>query len=113
MGLYLPCRFERFAIEDVGKFERRITKWCKEECTHGKSMLIFDKSSLLVGGEHVEDVIDGKRVYKVALLNITLAYICVNVNMCIMYKIWETNTQSVLYNLPIKWDNSELWLGTE
>ena len=111
MGMHTNCQFERFSIEDEGKFERRLTYWCKNVCMRGKSMLIFDKSSLLVGGEATIESDGTKILYKVVLPNITLTYLCINNSMCIMYKIWENTTQSVLYNMPQKWEGPELWLG--
>jgi len=110
IAMYSNCSYENFSITDVGKFERRITKWCKEECMHGKSMLIFDRASLVVGGTPTIETIDGKKVYKVELPNITLAFISITEKMCIMYKIWEKSTQSVIYNMPLKWNGIELWL---
>ena len=109
-GMYSNCFYEKFSITDVGKFERRMRKWCKEEYMPGKSMLIFDRPSLLVGGPPTTEKIDEKTVYKVELHNISLAFISITETMCIIYKIWEKNTQSVIYNMPHEWNGIELWL---
>ena len=75
-------------------------------------MLIFDRNSLRIEKKHEKDVIDEVHVYKVVLSEITLTYICVPGSAkCIMYKIWENKTLSVIYNMPKKWDGTELWLG--
>lgn len=113
MGLYTNCIFNKFSINDQSKFERRLKKWCEEECMPGKSMLIFDKDTLLVGGEPTIETNGSQTLYKVVLSNITLSYICIIGSMCIMYKIWENKTQSVMYNMPQNWEGSELWLGTD
>ena len=113
MGLYTNCHFTRFSIQDVGKFERRLTMWCNEECMPGKSMLIFDRPSLRVGGEATLEEYNGETFYKVVLPNITLTYICLNEKMCIMHRIWENKTQSVMYNMPKEWESTELWLGID
>ena len=110
MSMYCNCTYTNFSLTDVGKFERRMTKWCTEECMQGKSMLIFDKPSLVVGGAPTIEKIDGKIIYKVELPNITLSFISITETMCIMYKIWENKTQSVLYNMPLRWNGIELWL---
>lgn len=110
-GMYVTCNYENFSITDVGRFERRIRKWCNEACMPGKSMLIFDKDSLLVGGEPEIEVNGITTYYKVVLPNITLTYICVaETAMCIMHRVWENRTQSVMYNMPLKWDGVELWV---
>jgi len=109
-GMPYISNYERFSIKDVGKFERRLTNWCKEEYRPGRTMLIFDKSSLLVGGEPVVEEIDGVTYYKVTLNTLTLVYTTIpGTVMCIMYKIWENSTQSVMYNMPHNWDKTELW----
>ena len=110
-GMYTLCHYERFSLTDVAKFERRLRKWCNEECMHGKSMLIYDKPSLLVGGEPAIKNEEGQSFYQVVLPNITLDYICIVGSMCIMKRIWENKTHSVLYKMPEKWDNCELWLA--
>ena len=79
---------------------------------HGKSMLIFDRQSLLVGGEPTLESEETKTLYKVVLPNITLMYMCINGSMCIMYKILENKTQSVIYNMPQHWEGTELWIGS-
>ena len=111
MGLYTNCEFNRFSIEDVEKFERRLTKWCKDACMPGRSMIIFDRSSLKVGGEATLEEYGGETFYKIVLPNITLTYICIAPTMCIMHRIWENKTQSVMYNMPREWEKVELWLG--
>ena len=111
MGMYNTCNFERFSITDVEKFQRRIIKWCKEECLPGISMLIFDKGSLNVGGEPKVLNEEEKEYYKVVLSNISFTYTCIaNSNMCVMYRIWENHNNIVMYNMPSKWENTELWL---
>ena len=112
MGMYQICTYERFSLTDVGKFERRLRNWCKEACMRKKSMLVFDRTSFKVGGSP-EIFSDGTETYyKVVLPNITLAYSCLpGTTMCIMYKVWENQTQSVIYNMPSKWEGTELWLG--
>ena len=110
-GMYCNCHYENFSLTDVGKFERRLKKWCNQECMHGKSMLIFDKESLCVGGETTIEKKGDITYYKVVLPNITLVYTCVGETaMCIIHKIWENKTLSVLYNMPCNWDGTELWL---
>ena len=108
--MYPDCHYERFSLTDVAKFERRLTKFCKEAYIPGRSMLIFDKSSLLVEGQRTIEVIENQELHKVVLPNITLTYTCIaGTNMCVMYKIWENKTLSVMYNIPQKWDGTELW----
>ena len=111
MGMYSICCYEKFSTTDVAKFERRLMKWCREECMHGKSMLIFDKSSLSIERKTEIEVMGATTFYKLALPNITLVYTCIaNTSMCTIHKIWENTTQSVMYNMPQKWEGTELWL---
>lgn len=109
-GMPYISSYERFSIKDVGKFERRLTIWCNEEYRPGRTMLIFDRESLLVGGEPIDEVIDGITYKKVILPTFTLVYTSIpGTTMCIMYKIWENSTKSVMYNMPHCWDGTELW----
>lgn len=113
MGMYNTCYFERFSITNVEKFQRRITKWCREECLPGKSMLIFDRSSLKVGEPQKFNDETGE-YYKVVLPQISFTYTHIaNTKMCVMQKIWENhNNPSVMYNMPSTWESNELWLCT-
>ena len=112
MGLQISCQFRNFSTKDAGSFEDLLTEWCTDWCSHGKSMLIFNRYSLRIEKEHVKDVIDNVPVYKVVLDNITFAYTCIaKSSMCIMYKIWENKTLSAMHNMPLTWENAELWLG--
>lgn len=110
-GMYTNCIFTDFATGNSKKFERRLTKWCREVCIPGRSMIIFDKRDLLIENESVAVEQDGRKAYIVAMTNISFSYICIAPKMCIMYKIWENKTQSVMYNMPLEWDQTELWLG--
>ena len=111
MGMYNVCDFSKFSITDVEKFQRRIRKWCKEECMPGRSMLIFDQSSFKVGGEPVSYKDATGEYYKVVLSQISITYMRIaDTSMCMMYRIWENKTESVMYNIPKKWDGTELWL---
>ena len=112
MGLYMTCSYPKFSIEDVEKFERRMVNWCSYGCTKGVSMLIFDKEDLKVNGT-LETLHENNLPYqKLVLPQITLAYTHVQgTDMCIMYKIWDNQTQKVIYKMPSRWDGTELWLG--
>ena len=48
MGMHETCRYERFSLPDVAKFERRLKKWCEEACMPKKSMLVFDMTGLKI-----------------------------------------------------------------
>ena len=111
MNLYTNLKFTRFSIPDVERFEKRLIKWCKDAYVPGISMILFDRSSLKVGGEATLEEFNGEAFYKIVLPNITLTYICVTPNMCIMLRIFENKTQSVIYNMPRKWESVEFWLG--
>ena len=109
-GMPYISNYERFSIKDPAKFERRLTNWCKEEYRAGKTMLIFDRNSLLVGGKPIVEETNGVTYYKVILNTLTLVYTAIpGTDMCIIYKIWENMTQSVMYNMPCSWDGTELW----
>jgi len=110
-GMYCICDYENFSITDVGKFERRMRKFCNEANMPGKSMLIFDKSSLKVEGTPEKIKEENGEYYKVELPNISFTYTQIaDSEMCIMHRVWENKTQSVLYNMPRTWDGTELWL---
>lgn len=113
MGMYEVCGYERFSMTDVAKFERRLKKWCTEACMPGKSMLVFDRNCLKVGGEP-ESFKDnyGRQYYEVTLPNISFTYTRIaDTAMCVVYKIWENDSQKILYRQPCVWNGSELWLG--
>lgn len=109
-GMYTTCIYPNFSTKDAEKFERRLTKWCKSIRMPGKSMLVFDANALSLRDKATIEKNDDKEVYQVVLKEITFAYICINGSMCIMYKVWENKTQSVMYNMPLKWDGTELWI---
>ena len=113
MGLHPSCNYRGFSSTDEAFFEKRLKKWCDQICMHGKSMLIFDKPTLLVGGKAILESDEEQIFYKVVLSNFTLTYICINGSMCIMYKIWENKTQSVMYKMPQNWEGTELWVGSD
>lgn len=110
-GMYTICTYSRFSITDSTKFERRLTKWCKTECMPRQSMLIFDRDKLKI--EEVSEVKkqNGQEFYQVTMANISFSYFCISAKMCIMSKVWENKTRSVIYNMPSQWDKTELWLG--
>lgn len=110
-GMYPLCPYKNFSITDIGKFGRRLKKWCKEAYEPGKSMIIFDQVELLIDVKTTIENQDGREVYQVVLEDISFSYICISGSMCIMYKIWENKTQSVMYNMPLKWDGIELWVA--
>lgn len=108
-GIHMPCKFPNFSTNDAEKFERWLLKWCKEENILGKSMLVFDIGELSLRNRATAMECDNREVFQVTLKEITFAYIVINGKMCIMYKVWENKTQSVLHNMPIKWDGDEIW----
>lgn len=113
MGMYSICSYKRFSITDIGKFERRLRNWCQEVSDmRGKSMLIFDRDSLIIEVDSQKFKSGDREYYKVTLPNLSFTYTYVADNaMCVMYKIWENKTESVIYNIPKKWDGTELWLA--
>lgn len=115
-GMHVTCTFEDFSTQNPTKFESRLTKWCSEiEYMHGRCMLVFDLKELNIinKSEYKPEKIiqDGHEVYKVVMQDISFTYIHIAGELCIMYKIWENITQSVLYNMHPKWDGTELWVG--
>ena len=112
MGLYMTCSYPKFSTEEVGKFERRLKKWCNEACAKGISMLVFDQKNLKVEGTQEIWYDNYLPYHELILPNITLTYTrVVGTPMCIMYKIWENQTNKILYQMPSKWEGTELWLG--
>ena len=112
MGMYELCKYERFSMTDVAKFERRLKKWCTEACMPGKSMLVFDMTCLKIEVEPQFFRDNTGEYYEVTLPNISFTYMRIaDTAMCMMYKIWENDSQKILYRLPCVWDGSELWLG--
>ena len=109
--MYEPCTYERFSISTPKLFEKRLIQWCDEVYVPNRSMIVFDREALKVNASVELYEIDQKLTYKVTLDAISFAYICVNQEMCAMYKIWENNPQCVLYNMPKQWRNVELWIG--
>lgn len=110
-GMYTTCIFSNFATTDSKKFERRLINWCKKACMPEKSMLIFDQKDLKIEVESKVTEQDKREVSEVNMTDISFSYIHILPGMCVMYKIWENQTQSVMYNMPIKWDQTELWIG--
>ena len=110
--MYTCGGYTQFSITDVSKFERWMMKWCKKECIPGLSMLVFNKEDLMVEGKHTEVESDDHVFHYHILPNITMEYIIIGESMCILTKVWENKTLSVLYNIPNKWHNVELWHAT-
>lgn len=112
-GIYPICKYRNFSTNNAEKFEKLLIEWCKtiSEDMRGRTMILFDGNELAFRDKATVEKIDNKVVYQVALNKITFAYICINGSICIMYKVWENKTQSVIYNMPLKWDGTELWIG--
>ena len=110
--MYTCGEYTQFSLTDVSKFERWMRKWCKKECIPGRSMIVFNKEDLVVEGKHTEEIKDNQVFYYHALPNITLEYIIISDSMCVLTKVWENRTLSVMYNIPKKWHNLELWHAT-
>ena len=113
MGMYTICYYERFSIADIGKFERRLTNWCNEvEDIHGRAMLVFDETSLALNCKPKEYKDETGKYYTISLPNVSFTYTKIaDTAQCVMYKIWENRTQSVMYNMPKTWESTEMWLG--
>ena len=110
--MYTCSGYTHFSITDVSKFERWMCKWCRQECIHGRSMIVFNREDLVVEGKHTEGE-ENNQVYHYHILpSITLEYIIISGSMCILTKVWENTTLSVLYNIPNKWHNVEVWHAT-
>lgn len=107
--MYTCGEYKSFSLTDVSRFERWMCKWCKKECIHGRSMIVFDLESLVVEGKHTTEVKDAQTFHYHILPNITLEYIILNKNMCVLTKVWENKTLDVLYRIPEKWYNVEVW----
>ena len=111
-GMYPICIFPKFSTRDPEKFGNRLKKWCQETAyMHGRCMLVFDSNELLAEGETVLVIQDGYEVYQKTLNEISFTYLHFAGQLCIMYKIWENKTQSVIYNMPMKWNGTEIWVG--
>ena len=110
--MYVNSEYTHFSLIDVTRFEKWLYKWCTTECIHGRSMIVFDRERLLVEGKRTTEVKDNQVFHYLALPNISLEYICVNKSMCILTKVWENKTLSVLYNVPKSWHNVEVWPAT-
>ena len=112
-GIHPICIYRDFSTNDVERFEKLLIEWCKTISVwmHGKTMLIFDENEFALRAKATVVKIEDRQVYQVVLKNITFTYICINGNMCIMHKVWENITQSVIYNLPLEWNGTEVWIG--
>lgn len=112
-GMYPVCSYRKFSTNDEEKFEKLLQEWSNTISGHmrGKAMIIFDENDLALRDKATVQKMEDKEVRQVVMKEITFTYICINGYMCIMYKIWENKTQSVIYNMPIKWDGTELWVG--
>ena len=107
--MYIGDEYTQFSLTDVRRFERWLCKWCSQECTHGRSMIVFDNDTLKVEGTRTIEVIENQVFHHLILPNITLRYIFISQNMCVLTKVWENITLSVLYNIPERWHNVEVW----
>ena len=110
--MYINGEYTHFSLTDVNRFERWLNNWCTQECTHGKSMLVFDYTQLKVEGKHSIEVRDNQVFHHYVLPNITLEFIFISKNMCVMTSIWETKTLSALYRIPDSWRNVGVWPAT-
>ena len=103
--------YDSFSTTNIEEFENRLINWCKREYKQGKSVLIFDRTSLKVGNAPQIWENENEKFYEVKLNNISLVYICIDETaMCIVDRIVETETQAVMYRKPSKWKGAELWL---
>lgn len=112
-GMHTICTYRNFSTNNPEKFEKWLTKWCKTISVdmHGKTMLIFDENELAFRDKATVEKMEDKEVHIVAMNEISFAYIRINGRMCIMYKVWENITQSVIYNMPLQCNGVELWVG--
>ena len=110
--MYTCGEYTSFSITDVPRFERWLKKWCEHAGIHGRSVLVFNKEDLRVEGNHYRVVENGQICYRNSLPNITLEYIIISGNMCVLTKVWETKTLSALYRIPTSWHNVEMWHAT-
>ena len=110
--MYINDEYTQFSLTDISRFERWLCKWCSQECTHGWSMIVFDDDSLKVEGKHTVEVKNNQVFHHLILPNITLKYIFISEHMCVLTKVWENQTLSVLYSVPERWQNVEVWPAT-
>lgn len=110
-GMYTTCVFTNFATTDSKKFERRLINWCTKACMPERSMLIFDQEDFKIENKSKIVKQDRREVYEVNMTEISFSYFHISSQMCVIYKIWENKTQSVMYNMPTKWNQTELWIG--
>lgn len=106
-GMYSMEWYQWLSETDQEKFEDRLIRWTKE-C--GKmAFMIFDKSILTVGMTMRIESIDS--FYLVKLPRITVEYICINGDMCILRRVIlkGENSEEVLYKIPDSWDGTTPW----
>ena len=92
------------AGRNAKQFQNMLIEWTEAQKKYcHNSVMLFDKNSLRVG-EAIN--IDGdEHTYQVKLSQLTIEYICVNTNMCILTKVISTNTETeeILYEPPESW----------
>ena len=110
--MYLNSEYTHFSLTDVSRFERWMYKWCTQVCIHGRSMIVFDYNALMVNGEHAVEVKDNQVFHHYILPNLTLQFIFISKEMCVLTKVLENKTSNALYTIPDRWYNVELWPAT-
>lgn len=105
-GMYNISWFDDFDTRDVEKFQDDLTRWADKNGT--KAVMVFDKRSL--GDIFKSEADDSCSIHRIFLHKITLDFICINGNMCILRTIYKTHgNQEIIYKVPKNWEGATLW----
>lgn len=89
------------------QFQDMLVGWTQERKKYcHNSVMLFDKNTLWVG--EASNIDSDKHAYRVKLSQLTIEYICINTNMCILTKVVSTNNEKeeVLYEAPESWSDA-------
>lgn len=98
------------AGRDTKRFEDEMIYWTQEvQQYYQNSVRIFDKSNIFVG--ETTRVEGENYIYCVKLPRLSIEYLCITGNMCILLKVTRTDGENyeILYEIHDTWEGTHLW----
>lgn len=110
-GMFSMEIFNGFSEKNIAKLEDELIRWTRKQVPN--KVLFFDRKILKTG--ETSNVDGNDFVYQVKLQRLSMEYICINADMCILLKVTRNDGENnrIIYKIPNSWSGTSPWLSEE